>query len=233
MLNDVGLRSQLSPSQDQTNVIGGFKIGRSKAGKIPLDLQIQRLQVDESTLKELNERLVLVYSGTARLAKNLLQNVLQRWARRSKEIVNNMRNLVHGAERAAVAISEKGDIEEVGRCMSEYRQQKKIMIGTDDAEPAHVTHLIEALSRENAISGGVLLGAGGGGYLALVAAKGWKGMELKAIAEELCNGQDNGLSIESCTWHDCSVCEEGLRVMILEECTENAGFLLEWQKPAS
>jgi len=182
--------------QDQANLIGGFKINRSKAGeKIPVELNMERLRFHATN--ELNERLVLVYSGAARLVKNLLQNVLRRWSKRSKEIVDNMTNLVRGAEDAAITIkssSNEAYIEELGRLMLEYREQKQIMIGDDNnsssgtaAEPAHVRQLIHSLQSVNAISGAVLLGAGGGGYLVLVAAKVLKGIELKEMPRRSSN----------------------------------------------
>ena len=108
-----------------------------------------------------------------------------------------MTNLVRGAEDAAITIkssSNEAYIEELGRLMLEYREQKQIMIGDDNnsssgtaAEPAHVRQLIHSLQSVNAISGAVLLGAGGGGYLVLVAAKVLKGIELKEMPRRSSN----------------------------------------------
>lgn len=217
-------------------------------------------------VEELNERLVLVFSGTPRVAKNLLSCVLRRWSKHTDDSVSTMNQLVREAEEAALAITSSfsqdnvdhngmGLIEQLGKFMLEYRKHKKIMIG-DGAEPREVTELINILQKVNAISGAILLGAGGGGFLALIAAKGLKGMDLKKLAEkevsekikqhdmmisvpttesraDLDDKKNTLLSIfENCTWHSCTVCEEGLQVGIVDSkaAFENDGFSLDWHK---
>ena len=209
--------------QDQTNLIGGFKIARTPANIIPLDLKIEPLSgVPKEVIDDFNDRLVLVYTGTPRLAKNLLLQVLRRWARRTDEIRANMDALVQGAEQAASAIASSADIDQLAACMSQYRTQKKIMIGSfDAAEPPHVSQMMDLLFDAKLISGGTILGAGGGGYLALVASKGLAGMDLKPLAMEMC-----GDSIGECTWHQCCTCDEGLRVFV----SNQEEFHLEWHK---
>ena len=59
----------------QDNVGGfveGIKIGRSK-GQLPLKVDTTVLDVSEDVIQQLNKRIVLVYTGKTRLAKNLLQ----------------------------------------------------------------------------------------------------------------------------------------------------------------
>ena len=51
---------------------GGIKIGLSES-KLPISVEAVDLKVPEETIKALDERLVLVYTGKTRLAKNLLQ----------------------------------------------------------------------------------------------------------------------------------------------------------------
>lgn len=249
--------------QDQTNIVGGFKVARATAGKIPIEIKIERLEFTQ--VKELNERLVLVFSGTPRVAKNLLSCVLRRWSKHTDDSVSTMNQLVHDAEEAALALTPSftrenvdqdgmGLIEQLGKFMLEYRKHKKIMIG-DGAEPREVTELISILQTVNAISGAILLGAGGGGFLALIAAKGLKGMDLKNIAESEVlerikkhemttsvpkaesaadiDDKNSLLSIlEQCTWHSCTVCEEGLQVGIIDSKTDfgNDCFSLDWHK---
>ncbi len=212
---------------------------------------------------------MLVFSGTPRVAKNLLSSVLRRWSKHTADVVSTMNQLVCRAEEAAAAILSSspsqeeeegvGLIEQLGRFMLEYREQKKIMIG-DGAEPRQITELINVLQRDQAICGAILLGAGGGGFLALIASKGLKGVDLKNIAEREASqkvkhqqmmmgnreesmakmdttaGSNNNAScgiLENCTWHSCTVCEEGLKVGIIasEADFENDHFLLDWQKP--
>ena len=64
--------------QDQ---VGGMYAGIkccTSAKALPLRVESQVLDVDDDVLARMNAHLVLVYTGKARLAKNLLQDVLRR-----------------------------------------------------------------------------------------------------------------------------------------------------------
>lgn len=59
--------------QDQVGgLYGGFKVCRS-AAQLPLKVETQLLSIPQSVIDHFNDHLVLCYSGTARLARNLLQ----------------------------------------------------------------------------------------------------------------------------------------------------------------
>lgn len=59
--------------QDQVGgLVGGVKVGRSR-GSLPLRVEVERLRPSEDFLESLQQRLVLVYTGKTRLARNLLQ----------------------------------------------------------------------------------------------------------------------------------------------------------------
>lgn len=59
--------------QDQVGgLYGGFKVCRS-AAQLPLKVETEALSVPQSVIDHFNDHLVLCYSGTARLARNLLQ----------------------------------------------------------------------------------------------------------------------------------------------------------------
>lgn len=59
--------------QDQVGgLVGGVKIARSRAC-LPLKVEVQRLDLSEDFLLSLQQRLLLVYTGKTRLARNLLQ----------------------------------------------------------------------------------------------------------------------------------------------------------------
>lgn len=71
------LSARLSPIgggwQDQVGgLVGGVKVGRSRAS-LPLRVEVERLRPSEDFLESLQQRLVLVYTGKTRLARNLLQ----------------------------------------------------------------------------------------------------------------------------------------------------------------
>ena len=59
--------------QDQIGgLTGGFKLGVSGAS-LPLFVEAKDLSVGEDIIQAFNERLVLIYTGKTRLARNLLQ----------------------------------------------------------------------------------------------------------------------------------------------------------------
>jgi fucokinase len=113
-----------------------------------------------TVLQALDSRLFLLYTGKTRLAKHLLQRVLRQWAVRENGITTTVENLRANAAGMAGALAA-GDMGGVGRCLSAYWTQKKDMAPL--AEPADVTHMLEALKPH--IEGASLCGAGGGGFL--------------------------------------------------------------------
>lgn len=59
--------------QDQVGgLMGGIKIGLSEA-KLPIAVEAVDLKVSDEVIQMINERLLLIYTGKTRLARNLLQ----------------------------------------------------------------------------------------------------------------------------------------------------------------
>ena len=59
--------------QDQVGgLTGGVKVGHSKAC-LPLHVMVTWPEISEDTVNNFSDRLVLVYTGKTRLARNLLQ----------------------------------------------------------------------------------------------------------------------------------------------------------------
>lgn len=59
--------------QDQVGgLMGGIKIGLSEA-KLPIAVEAVDLKVSNEVIQMVNERLLLIYTGKTRLARNLLQ----------------------------------------------------------------------------------------------------------------------------------------------------------------
>lgn len=59
--------------QDQVGGLGGaVKLGLSE-GKLPLFVDAVDLQIKPDIVQDFNDRIVLVYTGKTRLARNLLQ----------------------------------------------------------------------------------------------------------------------------------------------------------------
>ena len=147
--------------QDQIGgLYGGLKLGTSDADVV-LKTTFRRVDLTPPVLEELDKRLALVFTGVPRLAKDILQNVLRRWARRSSDIVGTVQQLVDGAYDSIDCLT-KGDLDRLGSCMSSYWEQKKIMAGSESGvEPDFVQKVLEVLQSRGCIVGGTLCGAGG------------------------------------------------------------------------
>lgn len=215
--------------QDQIGgLVGGFKLGTSKANEFPLSTNIKRLKVSDSTIDALNSRLVLVFTGHTRLAKNILQNVLRRWARRTLEIVETVQGLVSEANRVSKAL-EQGNIDVVADCLNEYWHQKKIMAGADSGvEPTVVRNILNHLLTKDIISAGSLCGAGGGGFMVMLTKEG------KTI-DDVRNAVQDGLDpeVKDFTWHVCTVAKTGLQVSIVEAKSSLDWFDIAWHRVAN
>lgn len=150
--------------QDQ---VGGLYLGVkmcASAAQLPLTVSTEIIPLDTEFQHKLNQHICLIYTGRARLAKNLLQNVLRRWGARSQEILDT----VSGLKRTAAKIREgfiKNDIAVVGECLGDYWAQKKCM-ASGGVEPASVTQMLQLFGPH--IHGASLAGAGGGGFLLCV-----------------------------------------------------------------
>jgi len=94
--------------QDQIGgLLPAFKLGKSNA-QLPLEVNWRQLNVinDNTTifLDDFDERIVLVYTGQTRLARNLLQSVLRNWY--SGSISQLFDELEENAIQAAEAVEQ-------------------------------------------------------------------------------------------------------------------------------
>jgi len=209
--------------QDQVNgLIGGLKIVSSKACELPIRLDIQQVEIDPDFHKTLDDSLVLAFSGKTRLAKNILQNVLRRWARRTPEVVETVKGLVEGAHEAKTAL-QRGDLTSLGACLDAYYTRKKHMAGGDSGvEPDLVRRVLEDLRREKAICGASLCGAGGGGFLVMLAAPGVSRNKMHAVVEQTVAAVGIDDDDDTFSWHDCHLSDEGLTTFTLPISKEDS-----------
>jgi fucokinase len=209
--------------QDQVGgLVGGFKLAASPA-RLPLELGYERLEVPVALQALLEGHLVLVYTGTQRLARNLLQNVLRRYYARSERVLQTVRGLRDNAAQTAQLLTAQHKepalaLAVLGRCLDLYWQQKRVMAGgAAVCEPPHVSLLMEALRPH--VHGMSLCGAGGGGFLvaitrqhcgrpeALQALHSLVGQSLKESLGELSKGH---------LLSRVRICGQGLRVAVRE-----------------
>lgn len=97
--------------QDQIGgVYPGFKTTKTK-NSLPLEIQVKVLKLSDEFIELINQRLVLIYTGITRLAKDLLLNVLRNWYAISRKIYDNVNDLVKNGNKCSEAlISSKNDL---------------------------------------------------------------------------------------------------------------------------
>jgi fucokinase len=147
--------------QDQIgSIFPGFKSSASPA-KLPIQVQVTQLNVNDAFLAEFERRSVLVQTGPARLARDLLQVVIRRWHRREPSFCNAIDSLRQGAQALSSGLLAK-DFNQVAKQVNEYWRLKKIVSGESQAEP----ELIQQLFAETKplVIANMLCGAGGGGF---------------------------------------------------------------------
>lgn len=93
--------------QDQVGSIwGGFKITTTK-NQLPLEISVRKIEINSKFTDIINQRLILIYTGITRLAKDLLLNVLRNWYAISSVIYENVNDLVKNGFKCCQSI-EKG-----------------------------------------------------------------------------------------------------------------------------
>jgi fucokinase len=149
--------------QDQVGgLVGGIKLVRTEPG-LPQVIQLDPLSLSPQTEAELARRLVLVYTGQQRLAKNLLRIVVGRWLARDPEMVWLLSEIARLADEMCRAL-RRDDVSGFGELLGEHWALNKRM------DPGCTNPFIDALFEDMAphIHGGKLAGAGGGGFAIVV-----------------------------------------------------------------
>lgn len=150
--------------QDQVGgLTGGIKLVTTGPG-LPQAIHVEPARLARGVADELAARLLLVYTGQQRLAKNLLRHVMRRWMIRDPEMVWIQGELARLALVMRDALAG-GDLDTFGSLLGEHWQLNKRM------DPGCTNPFIDELFDMMAsyINGGKLAGAGGGGYAMVVA----------------------------------------------------------------
>ncbi|KAG0312383.1 hypothetical protein BGZ99_009544 [Dissophora globulifera] len=148
--------------QDQVGgIMPGFKVSTCELG-LPIQIDAKPMNLPGSFLDTFNSRLLLIYTGQTRLAKNLLQTVLMNWAGQEPVVVNTMHRLVDDATTCESALLNE-DLTSVGMVLLRYFADKRFLSNTSLNHPPVVRQLVTLL--EPFIEGASLAGAGGGGFL--------------------------------------------------------------------
>jgi fucokinase len=165
--------------QDQVGgLVGGIHLVTSQPG-LPQRLSVEPVTPAPAVAAELAARLVLVYTGQQRLAKNLLRTVVRRWMSREPEMRRSLEAIALLADRMAAAL-RAGDLNTFGALLSEHWTYNQAM------DPTCSNPFIDGLFRFMSpyIRGCKLAGAGGGGYAICIANGADAATELAAALQE-------------------------------------------------
>jgi D-glycero-alpha-D-manno-heptose-7-phosphate kinase len=148
----VGLQDQISAA------FGGFNhITLAENGTF----DVRPIVLPKTRLDELQDHLLLVFTGISRTAAEVAETVVGNFTKRSDE----MAAIQQMVEEAIKILSSPGrDLVEFGRLLHELWTRKRSL--SDRVSNAAVDDLYESVRRAGAI-GGKLLGAGGGGFMLL------------------------------------------------------------------
>ena len=150
--------------QDQVGgLTGGVKLVTTPPG-LPQRITVQPVRTASAVAEALGRRLLLVYTGQQRLAKNLLRAITGRWMARDREMVFFLGEIA----RLAVAMRDAlavGDLDTFGALLAEHWAINKRM------DPGCTNPFIDELfeTLRPYIWGGKLAGAGGGGFVIAMA----------------------------------------------------------------
>ncbi len=184
--------------QDQVGGLrGGIKLVSSKPG-LPQKLHVEPLVLDAAIKKELGDRLMLVYSGKQRLAKNLLRKVVSRWMARDPEMVRLEQEIASLALLMRDALV-KGDLDCFGALLGEHWELNKRF----DSTNPFIDRFFDIMKPY--MNGAKLAGAGGGGFAIVMARSARAAGDLRAAIRQEMRGTPVGV------W-DSAIPEAGIRV---------------------
>jgi len=166
----------LGGKQDQfASALGGFNFMLFNE-----DVQVERLDLAPDTISEMEERLVLCYTGKPRLSGNIHENVWGAYRQGKPETVNALYNLRNVAIRMKTVLLN-GDLNEFPELLNQnWKHQKQLDPSITNEQ---IEELFEEAFKEGAI-GGKACGAGGGGCVLFFAEKGRRA-HVESVVEKL------------------------------------------------
>ncbi|GKB32177.1 bifunctional fucokinase/fucose pyrophosphorylase isoform X2, partial [Tanacetum coccineum] len=156
----------------------GIKCTTSFPG-IPLRVQVMSLLASPRLVTELQERLLVVFTGQVRFAYQVIEKVVTRYLQRDNLLISSMKRLVELAKTGREALM-KCNIDELGDIMTEtWRMHQEI-------DPHCSNEFIDSLFAfaDRYCCGYKMAGAGGGGFALLVAKNVENAQQLKQALEE-------------------------------------------------
>lgn len=150
--------------QDQVGgLVPGIKLV-SSVPVVPLRPRVETVPVLPSVIGELEARFVIAFTGIERLAKNVLQIVVGRYLRRDGRVLAAIGELVALADEGRRCFA-LGDLDGLGRIMGRAWDVHQVLDPhCSNADVDSIFHRVSDLA-----VGAKLAGAGGGGFLGVMA----------------------------------------------------------------
>jgi fucokinase len=104
-------------------LVPGSKLVTSRKGLSQI-IEYTNLKNSDETLKELNARLILIYTGQRRLAKGILRDIMEEYIKNNHQIMECLTAI----QRLAVMLKfelEKGNVDAFARLLNEHWKVSK------------------------------------------------------------------------------------------------------------
>ena len=177
--------------QDQIGgLISGVKMITSKPG-LKQEINCTQISINKETLDELNERFCLIYTGQRRLARNLLREVVGKYIANDQTSIEVHKNIQHLAKEMQSEL-EKGNVDGFAQLLDKHWiESKRLDLGCTNTCIDMILTSVDDL-----ISGRMICGAGGGGFLQVILKR---GVTKEQIRERLHSVfQDSGVAVYDC-----------------------------------
>ncbi len=145
----VGSQDQVAAAFGGLNFIQFFPDGQ---------IQVEPVTVMAGRVAELEQSLVLLYTGTSRLGSEIAKNSTKNFSTRAKELKDMRRMVDQGIE----ILSGKGSLESFGKLLHKSWMLKRSL--SEDISNANIDEIYQQALNHGAI-GGKLSGAGGSGFM--------------------------------------------------------------------
>lgn len=179
--------------QDQVGGLApGVKLITSKPG-LHQNIQFSEIALDSETLAELNDRFVLVFTGQRRLAKGILRDIMGSYILNNPSILECLSDIQKLALLMRFEL-EKGNVDGFARILNDHWELSKKL--DDGCSNSYIDQIINICKPY--ISGVMMCGAGGGGFLQMILKDANQREPLRKALEDIF--QDNSVGIWDCSF---------------------------------
>ena len=177
--------------QDQVGgLVPGIKMITTKPG-LRQQIHLEQVNVAPETVKELQERFALIYTGQRRLARNLLRDVVGGYIGNRPESLDALQQMKRVAALMKFEL-EQGDVDAFAALLNRHWELSVQL----DAGSTNTCIEQIFLSIEDLIDGRFIAGAGGGGFLQVILKKGITRDMLRERLDSIF--QDSGVDVWEC-----------------------------------